>query len=59
MIASAAHTLAGNHTRGAAWAGNVRERNPILTIEDFFRSFPMASPDMRRRVSQALQRGGF
>jgi TolB-like protein len=59
MIASAAHTLAGNHTRGAAWAGNVRERNPTFTIEDFFRSFPMASPDMRRRVSQALQRSGF
>jgi TolB-like protein len=59
MIASAAHTLAGDQGRAAAWAANVRERSPALTIEDFFRSFPMASPTMRARVLQALKQNGF
>jgi TolB-like protein/Tfp pilus assembly protein PilF len=59
MIASAAHALTGDRERAAAWAANVRERNPNLTIEDFFRSFPMAEPTMRMRVLQALKQNGF
>jgi TolB-like protein len=59
MIASAAHALAGDGERAAAWADDVRRRNPALTIEDFFRSFPMASPTMRTRVLRALKQNGF
>jgi TolB-like protein len=59
MIASAAHSLAGNAARSTYWAGNVRERNAALTREDFFRAFPMQSASMRSRVSGALERLGF
>jgi hypothetical protein len=59
MIASAAHTLAGDDARAAFWAANVRERNDNLTREDFFRAFPMKLDPLRARVDQALVRVGF
>lgn len=59
MIAAAAHALAGDEARAASWAANVRTRNPTLTREDFFRSFPMKSEVMKARVSSALARHGF
>ena len=59
MIAAATVLLAGDETRAAAWAANVRERNPALTREDFFRAFPMKPVATRARVSDALARLGF
>jgi TolB-like protein len=59
MIAVAAHGLADNEARGASWAANVRSRNPSLTQQDFFRSFPMKSEATKARVSTALARFGF
>lgn len=59
MIAAAAQALAGDTGRAEAWAANVRERSPLLALEDFFRAFPMKSPVMRRRVSTALAGLGF
>jgi tetratricopeptide (TPR) repeat protein len=59
MIASAAHTLAGDESAAAAWAANVHERNPALTRDDFFRSFPIKSATVRTRISEALARRGF
>jgi TolB-like protein len=59
MIAAAAQALAGDPARAAAWAANVRERNPALTRADFFRSFPMKPEAMRARMSAALERLGF
>jgi hypothetical protein len=59
MIAVAAHALAGDDTRAARWAANVRERNGALTRADFFRAFPMQPAAMRSRVSAALARFGF
>jgi TolB-like protein len=59
MIAAAAQALAGDPARAAAWAANVRERNPALTRVDFFRSFPMKPEAMRARMSAALERLGF
>jgi TolB-like protein len=59
MIATAAHALNNDPARAAAWAANVRERNPLLTRDDFFRSFPMRSDAMRSRVAQALARLEF
>jgi len=59
MIACAAHSLAGDDVRATAWAANVRERNPALTHQDFFRAFPMEPAAPRARVLQALVRLGF
>jgi TolB-like protein len=59
MIAAAAKELGGDGTRAASWAVNVRARNPALTRDDFFRSFPMQSEVMKARVSGALRRLGF
>lgn len=59
MIAVAAHAMAGDDARAAWWATRVRERNPALTREDFFRDFPIQLPAMRSRVAAALQRFGF
>ena len=59
MIAAAAHVLNGDAMRAAYWAANVRERNSVLTRDDFCRAFPMKSDAMRVRVLQALVQLGF
>jgi len=59
MIAVVAHALGGDAERAAAWAANVRERNPALTAADFFRSFPMKAESTHARVARALERFGF
>jgi hypothetical protein len=59
MIACATKAIAGDEAAAGAWAANVRERNPALTREDFFRSFPMKTKAARMRVSEALQLRGF
>lgn len=59
MIAAAAHTLAGDASRAAFWAENVRRRNDTLTREVFFQSFPMKVAAMRARVDRALMQAGF
>jgi hypothetical protein len=59
MIASAAHTLAGDAERATYWAANARERNPALAREDFFRAFPIKPPAMRSRLADALAQRGF
>jgi len=59
MIASALHAIAGDEAASNAWASNVRERNPALTREDFFRSFPFKAPGARARLAEALARRGF
>jgi TolB-like protein len=59
MIASAMQAMAGNEPASVAWASNVRDRNPALTREDFFRSFPIKVASARSRVSAALASRGF
>jgi TolB-like protein len=59
MIASVAHTLAGDEVAAARWAVNVRERNPALTRSDFFGAFPVKIASARTRIQQALERRGF
>jgi len=59
MIAAAAHVMNGDATRAATWAANVRDRHSALTVEDFFRAFPMRSEPMRARVMRALTDLGF
>lgn len=59
MIAVVTHALAG-HVEGASqWAADVRSRNDVLTKEDFFRSFPVKSKDVRARASIAFDAQGF
>jgi TolB-like protein len=59
MIAAAAQSLAGHPARAEWWAANVRERNPALSRDDFFRAFPMKSESARSRVLRALVQLGF
>jgi hypothetical protein len=59
MIATAAHALAGNDVQAATWAANVRERNTLLSHEDFFHAFPMQTTTARSRVERSLIRLGF
>jgi tetratricopeptide (TPR) repeat protein len=59
MIAVACHALAGQDSHAAAWAANVRLRNPQLTGADYFRAFPMRPQTTRDRVAGALARYGF
>jgi TolB-like protein/Tfp pilus assembly protein PilF len=59
LIAVALHSLADDQARASSWAANVRSRNPTLTRSDFFRAFPMKSPETRTRVANALARFGF
>jgi TolB-like protein/DNA-binding winged helix-turn-helix (wHTH) protein len=59
MIAALTHSLAGADDRAATWVANVRERNPILTREDFVRAFPIQVAATRERVVGALVRLGF
>lgn len=51
--------LAGHETEARTWAQHVRERNPRLSREDFFRAFPIKSETMYTRVSAALRGLGF
>ncbi|HEX3843378.1 MAG TPA: winged helix-turn-helix domain-containing protein [Steroidobacteraceae bacterium] len=59
MIAAAAQSLKGDAARAAWWAANVRERNPAMRRNDFFRAFPMRSDSTRLRVLEALRQLGF
>lgn len=59
VLAAAAQALAGDRTRAAAWAAEVRERGPLLTSDDFFRGYPVQAEPMRTRIADALQELGF
>lgn len=59
MIAAAAQSLKGDTARATWWAANVRERNPAMRRDDFFRAFPMRCDSTRLRVLGALGRLGF
>ena len=54
IIAAMAHSLNGDAQSAAKWAAEVRERNPTLTRDGFFRSFPVSTDPLRSRMSQAL-----
>lgn len=59
MIAAATEFMVGNEARAREWATNVRERDPQLTRNDFFRAFPLRSAPMRSQLSGALEKLGF
>jgi len=59
MVASVAQALAGNETAAREWARQVKERNAILTTDDFLRAFPMRPEPVRTRIAAALKGLGF
>ncbi len=59
MIAGVCHALNGDDEKAAMWAANVRTRNPDVTHEDFFQSFPFDSGALRARITKALAAYGF
>lgn len=59
MIAVVTHALAGHDKSASQWAADVRSRNDVLTKEDFFRSFPVKSEDVRAIASIAFDAQGF
>lgn len=59
MIAVVTHALAGFEKGAGLWTDEVRSRNSMLTHEDFFRSFPVKSEDVRARASAAFKAQGF
>lgn len=59
MIAVVTHALAGLEQKASKWAGDVRSRNASLSQEDFFRSFPVKSEDVRARATAAFKTQGF
>lgn len=59
MIAVAAHAVNGDREKATAWAENARRRNPGVTREDFFKSFPFEDQITRERLSKALGEYGF
>jgi TolB-like protein/Tfp pilus assembly protein PilF len=59
VLAAAAQSLAGNKTKAAAWAADVRERGPYISSADFFRGYPVRAEPMRTRIADALQELGF
>ena len=59
MIAVVTHALAGLDKEAIQWTNDVRSRNAALTSEDFFRSFPVKSEDIRARASAAFKAQGF
>ena len=59
LLAAVTHALAGNAAEAAAWAGNVRDRGPLICAEDFFRGYPVRAEPMRTKIAAALRGLGF
>ncbi len=59
MIAMVTSNLNGERDKAAIWAANVRERNPNVTKEYFFQSFPFKDEKSRARISKAISELGF
>ena len=59
LIAAFTHALAGREADAMRWVAEVRSHDSHLTQADFFRSFPVKSAEMRRRIATALRDLGF
>lgn len=59
MEAVAALKLAGQDEKAAAWAANVKARQPNASREHFFRSFPFIDPATREVIGAALEAYGM
>jgi tetratricopeptide (TPR) repeat protein len=59
LIAASTQWLAGKLEQADEWAGRARQRQPGITREDFFRSFPMRAPALRQPITRALEGLGY
>lgn len=59
IIAAACHAANGNPSSARAWIDTARERQPSLTRDRFFRSFPFADASMQSRIASLLKRSGL
>ena len=59
LIAAAAYWLAGDATQAHSSAGKARARQPGITREHFFRSFPMRAMALRQPIGRALEALGI
>ena len=59
MIAVVTHALAGHELGASRWTADVRSRNAALTHDDFFRSFPVKSEEVRAKATAAFKAQGF
>jgi TolB-like protein len=59
VIAAACHALNGDDARAQAWCRDAQRRQPSVTCQRFFRSFPFADPGLRQEIAGALQRSGL
>ena len=59
MIAVAACHMNGEKEKAAAWAESARRRNPQVSQNDFFKSFPFEDAAIREKLSAPLSEYGF
>lgn len=59
LLAAAAQGLAGDSARARAWAEEVRNRDPQIRGDDFFRCYPVTAEPMRSKVAAVLRQLGF
>jgi TolB-like protein/tetratricopeptide (TPR) repeat protein len=59
VIASACHALNGDDRRARAWSADAQKRQPSVSCQRFFQSFPFDDPGLRQQIAGALQRSGL
>jgi TolB-like protein len=58
-VAVACHSLNGDTVKAQLWANNLKRRNPNLTLQEFFQSFPFQDAGIRSRIAEGLGRYGM
>jgi TolB-like protein len=59
VIAAACHALNGDDARAQAWCRDAERRQPSVSCQRFFQSFPFVDPALRKEIAGALQRSGL
>lgn len=59
VIAAACHTLNGDDQRARVWSADAQKRQPSVSCQRFFQSFPFDDPALRQQIAEALQRSGL
>jgi tetratricopeptide (TPR) repeat protein len=54
VIAAASHALHGDRPRAQFWSDAIGAREPGVTQQSFFRSFPFRDAGLKQRISEAL-----
>lgn len=59
VIAAACLAAHGEDARARSWVDAARRRQPSVSRDGFFRSFPFVNLDVRRQITRALERSGL